>query len=191
MMRAMSEPDTRRPGALADGAAHTARLRLEPLRASHAALLFPMLADPRIYTYVPDEARVTVAMLAARFGELARGAPPEANECWLNWVLRRRDDGAAVGTLQATIEPGGRAWIGYLLASAAWGQGFATEACAWLVAELAQRHRVRDVLASVDARNLRSIAVLERVGFARVATCAAELRGVATTDYRYLLRVAA
>lgn len=191
MMRAMNDPDTRRPAALADGAAHTARLWLEPLHAAHAALLFPTLADPRLYTYVPDEARATVALLAARFGELARGAPPEANACWLNWVLRRRDDGAAIGTLQATVEPRGRAWIGYLLAPAAWGQGFATEACAWLVAELAQRHRVRDVLASVDAGNLRSIAVLERVGFARVATCAAELRGVATTDYHYLLRVAA
>ena len=191
MMRAMGDPDTRSPGAAAGCAAHTARLRLEPLRAADAVLHLPMLADPRLYTYVSDDARATVTLLAARFGELARGAPPEANECWLNWVLRRRDDGAAIGTLQATIEPGGRAWIGYLLASAAWGQGFATEACAWLVAELAQRHRVCDVLASVDARNLRSIAVLERLGFARVAACAAELRGVATTDYRYRLRVAA
>lgn len=190
-MPVMSDPDTRIPGATRPGAGRTARLTLEPLRAAHAALLFPILADARLYTYVPDAARATVALLSERFGELERGAPPGENEIWLNWLLRRRDDGAAIGTLQATVEPGGRAWIGYLLTPPAWGHGFATEACAWLVAELARRHGVRDIMASVDVRNARSIAVLERVGFARVATCAAELRGEATTDYRYLLSVAA
>lgn len=192
MMSEMSDPETRNRGPVVTGAGvHTARLTLEPLRAEHAALLFPMLADPCMYTYVGDEARATVALLAERFGELTRGAPPEANETWLNWVMRRRDGGAAIGTLQATIEPGGQAWIGYLLSPSAWGQGFATEACTWLVAELACRYEVREILASVDVRNVKSIAVLERVGFVRDAICAAELRGKATTDYRYRLSVAA
>lgn len=182
MIGAMSDPEL--PSA---DAACTARLRLEPLRPAHAALLFPLLADPRLYTYVDDEARATVALLAARFAELAAGAPPEANETWLNWVMRRIDDGAAIGTLQATLVADRRAWIGYLLTPSAWGQGFATEACRWLIDELAQRHGVRDVLASVDARNARSIALLERLGFARVATGAAELRGAATIDHRYRL----
>ncbi len=191
MMPAMSDPYPRIRGAIAPEEHCTARLTLEPLRAAHAALLFPVLVDPRLYTYVPDEMRTTVALLAERFAELARGAPPETNETWLNWVLRRRDDGATIGTLQATVEPGGRAWVGYLLTPSAWGHGFATEACTWLVAELARRHGVRDIMASVDVRNAKSIAVLERVGFARVATCAAELRGEATTDYCYRLSVAA
>lgn len=191
MMPLMSEPDTRKPDAVAPAEGRTARLTLEPLRAAHAALLFPTLADPGLYTYVPEEARATVASLAERFDELARGAPPEVNETWLNWVLGRADNGAAIGTLQATLEPDGRAWIGYLLTPSAWGQGFATEACTWLITELARRHGVREFLASVDARNAKSIAVLERIGFARVETCAAELRGEATTDYRYGLCVAA
>lgn len=191
MMVAMSDSDNRNLSAPAPDEARTARLTLEPLRAVHAAMLFPVLVDPRLYAYVPDEARVTVAMLAERFAELAQGAPPEAHETWLNWVMRRRDDDAAIGTLQATVEPGGYAWIGYVLTPSAWGQGFATEACTWLVAELARRHGVRDIMGSVDVRNAKSIAVLERVGFARVATCAAELHGEATSDYRYLLSVAA
>ena len=182
----MADPDVPNPDA-----ACTARLALEPLRAGHAARLFPLLADPRLYVYVDDEARASVALLAARFAELARGAPAGSNETWLTWVIWRRADGAAIGTLQATLEPGGRAWIGYLLTPSAWGQGYATEGCKWLLAELAQRHGVLEILASVDARNARSIALLERLGFARVATCAAELHGAATIDHRYRLSVAA
>ena len=78
-----------------------------------------------------------------------------------------------------------------MLTPSAWGQGFATEACHWLITELAQRHGVREILASVDVRNAKSIALLERLGFARVATCAAELHGAATIDHRYRLSVAA
>ncbi len=53
----------------------TARLRIEPLQASHAPLLFPVLADPRIYAYVPDEIHPTVESLAKRYAFLERGAP--------------------------------------------------------------------------------------------------------------------
>ncbi len=173
------------PQHAAASVACTARLRLEPLSAAHAPRLFPLLADTRLYTYVPDAARASVALLAERFDELARGAPSGAGECWLNWVLVRRDNGEAIGTLQATVEHDARAWIGYVLVSGAWGQGFATEACRWLVAELARCHAVREILASVDVRNEKSIAVLERVGFERVSAHAADLCGEATTDYLY------
>lgn len=200
MMLAMNDLDRPDSGAVALPAqrldvaaprsAGTARLTLEPLRPAHAPLLFPVLADARLYTYVPDEARASLALLAERFAELERGAPSDAGETWLNWVLLRRDNGAAIGTLQATVEPDGRAWIGYLLTPSSWGQGFATEACIWLVAELARSHGVRDIQASVDARNVKSIALLERLGFARVEAGPSELRGLVTIDYRYLLSVA-
>jgi RimJ/RimL family protein N-acetyltransferase len=165
----------------------TERLAITPLHAAHAPLLFPLLADPRQYHYVPESARASVAELWQRFDELERGPPPGENERWLNWVLLRRDSGAPVGTLQATVVAGAPAWIGYALVPPAWGQGYATEAGAWLVAELAARQGVREILASVDVRNLKSIAVLERLGFERVATVPAELHGEPTTDYRYCL----
>ncbi len=167
--------------------ARTARLAIEPLRAAHAPLLLPVLADPRLYTYVPDVARASVAALWQRFEELERGAPPDAHELWLNWVLRRLDTGDAIGTLQATVTPGANAWIGYSLAPSAWGQGFATESCSWLVADLPPRYALRELLATVDVRNAKSISLLERLGFERVATEAAELHGEPTTDYRYRL----
>ena len=175
----------------ADAPALTSRLSIVPLRAAHAPLLFAHLADPRQYAYVPDAARASVAELWQRFADLERGAPPGSGERWLNWVISLRADGAPLGTLQATVVPArGRAWIGYALFTHSWGQGYATEGCAWLAAELAQRHAVRELLASVDTRNAKSIALLERLGFERVATAPATLNGKQTTDHRYRLACA-
>jgi ribosomal-protein-alanine N-acetyltransferase len=165
----------------------TARLMIEPLRAAHAPLLFPLLADPRLYTYAPDTTRTSVAALIERFEALERGPAEGENEVWLNWLLRRVDSGGAVGTLQATVTPGSHAWIGYTLFGAAWGQGFATEAGAWLVADLPARYALSEIRASVDVRNVKSIALLERLGFACLGTEAAELNGEATTDFLYRL----
>lgn len=165
--------------------AHTARLAIEPLRAAHAPQLFALLADPRLYLYAPDTARASVGALIERFEALESGPPQGRDEVWLNWVLLRRDTGAPIGTLQATVTPGSHAWIGYSLSPAAWGHGFATEAGKWLVAELRRRYRLREIRASVDVRNLKSVAVLERLGFERVGTEPAELHGEPSTDYRY------
>ena len=180
----MSEPTTASAADIVQPAV-TARLTIAPLRAAHAPLLFPLLADAANYTYIPDSARASIAELMQCFERLERGAPEESAEVWLNWVLLRRDTGAAVGTLQATVTPGVQAWLGYTLTPSAWGQGFASEACAWLIADLPRRYAVPQILASVDVRNLKSIAVLERLGFERSGSEAAELHGEATVDYLY------
>ena len=182
----MDEPE-RNGAATSSLAAITARLRIEPLCAAHAPLLFPALADPRIYAYVPETAHPSVASLARRHACLEAGAPAESNEVWLNWALRRTDTREYVGTLQSTVTPGVRAYIGYVLAPPAWGQGFATEACNWLVTELRTRFDIGEVLATVDVRNRRSIRVLERLGFGCAGVETAELHGESTTDYRYRL----
>jgi RimJ/RimL family protein N-acetyltransferase len=165
----------------------TDRLHIAPLRSVHAPPLLPVLADPRIYLYVPDDVHPTVDSLTNRFARLERGAPAESKEIWLNWVLQRVDTAAYIGTLQATVTPDSHAYIGYVLGPPAWGHGFATEACAWLVAELQSRFALAEILATVDVRNLASIRVLERLGFRSMGTEPAELRGQATTDYRYRL----
>jgi ribosomal-protein-alanine N-acetyltransferase len=168
-------------------AAQTARLRIEPLRTGHAPLLFDALADARIYTYVPDEMHATVDSLIRRYAFLERGAPPGVGEVWLNWALQRVDTGAYIGTLQATVTPDSHASVGYALTPSAWGQGFATEACRWLLATLRKRFVLNEIMATVDVRNLPSLRVLERLGFDCIGTEPAEIRGEATTDFRYRL----
>ncbi len=170
-----------------DSTGFTSRLCIEPLRSTHAPLLFAALADSRIYTYIPNEAHPSVDSLARRYAFLERGAPAGAEEIWLNWALQRADTAAYIGTLQATVTPDSHAYIGYVLASSAWGQGFTAEACRWLVAELQKRFVVNEILATVDTRNARSLRVLERLGFLCVGTEPAEIRGEATMDFRYRL----
>lgn len=175
------------PGSSLRSAALTARLHIEPLRSTHAPLLFPVLADPRIYVYIPDDAHSSQESLERRYAFLERGAPPGVDDVWLNWALQRTDTGAYIGTLQATVAPDSHAYIGYVLGPPAWGQGFATEACRWLVAALQRRFVLGEILATVDVRNHPSIRVLERIGFRCIGTEPAELRGTATTDHRYRL----
>jgi ribosomal-protein-alanine N-acetyltransferase len=170
-----------------DLGALTARLRIEPLRAGHAPLLFDALADAAIYAYIPDERHAIVDSLARRYALLECGAPDGAFEVWLNWALQRLETGAYIGTLQATVMLDSRAYIGYVLTPSAWGRGFAAEACRWLVGELQGRYAVDEILATVDTRNLRSVRLLERLGFELIGIAPAEIRGEATTDSRYRL----
>ena len=171
----------------ADTGGLTKRLRIEALRADHAPLLFDALDDAAIYTYIPDERHPNVGSLARRYAFLECGAPDGVEEVWLNWALQRIDTGAYIGTLQATIVPEARAYIGYVLTPSAWGQGFAREACRWLVGELESAFAVDEIVATVDTRNLRSARLLEDLGFVRVGTAPAEIRGEPTTDFRYRL----
>lgn len=175
----------REQGAVGDAAA-TARLRIEPLRAAHAAELFALLGDARLYCYMPGKPPRSVAALARLYARLQRGAPAGSNQVWLNWALRRID-GGCIGTLQATVIPGSHAHIAYVLSPRSWGHGFATEACRWLLAELPRRFVLDRLSATVDVRNAASIRVLERLGFRRVGSEASELRGEPTTDYQYRL----
>ena len=166
---------------------HTSRLHIEPLRSHHAAELFNAFADAQLYEYVPESPYTSVDALADRYARLERGAPPNSDEVWLNWALRRIDNGGCIGTLQATVTRDESAYIAYVIAADSWGRGFATEACRWLVAELSAKFRATRLIATVDVRHARSIRVLERLGFISVGTEAAELKGMPSTDYRYEL----
>ena len=110
-----------------DQPAQTERLRIEPLQARHAPLLFDALADARIYSYIPDEMHASVDSLTRRYAFLEQGAPRGADDVWLNWALQRIDTSAYIGTLQATVIADSHAFVGYVLSPGAWGQGFATE----------------------------------------------------------------
>jgi RimJ/RimL family protein N-acetyltransferase len=79
--------------------------------------------------------------LRDRFVLLAAGSPREG-ETWLNWVVRRRSDLQAIGTVQATIrEVEGRrlARLGWMIGVKWQHQGFASEAAAALVGWIRER----------------------------------------------------
>lgn len=143
----------------------SARLILESLAPAHARECHAGLADAEVYRYLDEEPPADPEALEARFQRLAAGAPAGRGEHWLNWIARRWPDRAAIGWLQATVHADGSAHVAYVLMRSAWGHGFAREGLAAVIGYLGEVHGVRWLLASVDPRNRRSIAVLEALGF--------------------------
>ncbi|MDG9726057.1 GNAT family N-acetyltransferase [Streptomyces sp. DH41] len=102
---------------------------------------------------------------------------------WGVFVLVRRQDGRAVGGMgfHGAPDEEDRVEIGYDLAEAARGHGYATEGLRALSAWALAREEVVSVFATTEPANLASQAVIVRAGFTRVAgdekQLAYELRG--------------
>ncbi|MFG2983481.1 GNAT family N-acetyltransferase [Streptomyces sp. NPDC048258] len=121
-----------RPVALA-----THRLDLLPLHPAHADEMALVLADPALHAFIGG-APLSPYALRARYERLAAGSPDPA-VVWGNWVLRLREQGRLVGTVQATITPErDRAELAWTVGTAWQGRGFATEAARALAAWLTE-----------------------------------------------------
>ncbi|WP_431048526.1 GNAT family N-acetyltransferase [Roseateles sp. L2-2] len=140
-------------------------LRLEPVAVEHAEEMHAVLADPSIYEFLDEDEPPTLEWLRSAYERRAKGESPEGDELWFNWMIRR-DDGRLIGYVQATVESPEVCWIAYVLTAEGRGQGHATRAVTAMVDYLHRAHDVPRLLASVDAANARSIALLVRLGFA-------------------------
>lgn len=141
----------------------TARTTLEPQVAAHAAEMFGLLQDPRIYEYENDPPQ-SEEWLRERFAKLETRHSRDGAEHWLNWIVRT-SSGEPIGYVQATVEPSGRAFVAYVLASRWWGQGLAGEAVQAMMDELRDTYGARRFVAVFKRRNARSRRLLERLGF--------------------------
>ncbi len=141
----------------------TPRLRLRPLRRADAGLI-------ALYCGHPDLARMTTSIphpyppgLAESF--VARTLSAGSDE--RVWALDTGEDGdnGLVGLLSLRPRPGGEAEIGYWVAPAFWGTGYASEAV-----EAIARRAAAEGFAALTAQafqdNLASVKVLSRAGFA-------------------------
>jgi [ribosomal protein S5]-alanine N-acetyltransferase len=143
-------------------------LVLEPLSVAHAEAMFELLSDPTLYRYLDDSPPPDVEHLRQRYARLESRESPDGKQGWLNWVLRKPGD-ALMGYVQATVLGNGSAWVAYLLGSGHWGHGHASKATAAMLDHLESDYGVSRHFAIVEADNLRSIRLLERLGF-RAAT---------------------
>jgi len=107
----------------------TPRLFLEPLVASHAAVLYAALQDPKLYRFIPQDPPPSPHDLEARYGALSVRHSPNGREAWLNWVLRQRATGIYIGTVEATVHVDLTAMLAHMVFPSFWRQGYATEAC--------------------------------------------------------------
>jgi len=140
-----------------------ASLTLEPQVAAHAGEMFAVLSDPAIYEHENAPPR-SLEWLRERFAKLESRRSADGSEQWLNWVIRLPGSELA-GYVQATVRADRSSAIACELASAYWDRGLAREALEAMMAELAARHGVRSFTAVLKRGNLRSLRLLERLGF--------------------------
>jgi len=148
---------------------NTSRLRLDALRPADAAALFGYRADPEVSRF--QGWRPASVAEAADFIERQAGASLDTPDSWFQRAIRLRDGEALIGDLGIHLpaDAQGSVEFGVSIAPAHQGRGHACEA-ARAVLELVfgqlGRHRIH---ASVDPRNLASMAMLRALGMRQEA----------------------
>jgi len=167
----------------------TERLRLEPLRATHAPEMFAFLSDSRLYEFIPRDPPSDLASLVERFQRLETRRSPKGDEIWLNWVVRSKANNQCLGRVEVTLRQDASAYLAYEIEVASWGHGFATEACGRVIEALFGEFGVTRIVAEVDTRNIASIRLLERLGFQRGALRknADFFKGSSSDEFTYAL----
>lgn len=164
----------------------TPRLRLRRLRPADAALVALHSGNERL-------ARMTAAIpspyppgLAETFVE--RTLAPGASD--LVWALDTGADGenGLIGLISLKPRPGGELEVGYWVAAAFWGTGYAGEALQGVV-DWARANGLGTLTAVVFQDNAASIRVVTRAGFAYVGETEVHslARGAMVPSFRYRL----
>lgn len=142
------------------------RLVLRRVIPADCPQLLEIFGDPEVTRYTPRpplRSLVEAAALQAEYDASYRA------RTYLDWGIARTLDDRLIGTVTMFHwdKPQGRAELGYNLARAAWGQGFAQEAVGRLIRFGFEELELRRWEADVDPRNQRSLDLLERLGFQR------------------------
>ena len=121
-----------------------------------------VLGDPALHAFIGGQP-LPVEGLRGLYARLVVGHSDDGTEEWFNWVVRG-PDGAAVGTVQATVTGGGTAAeIAWVIGTPWQGRGYATEAARALV-EWLTAGGVVDVVAHIHPDHAASEAVARRAG---------------------------
>ena len=147
----------------------TARLRLRPFMSADADVLFALHSSAHVLRYW-DAPPWSDPARAERFLAGCQQLAEEGSGARL--AMDRVSDASFVGWCSVTRwNPDHRsAALGYCLADAAWGQGYATEAARALLTWAFDTLDLNRVQAETDTRNAASARVLEKLGFVREGT---------------------
>lgn len=141
----------------------TERLRLSPLVAADASLLYPIMADPEVMAYwdIPeiDDPDVVARIAESQVEAMAGGHA-------MYWVMRSLGGDQFVGScdLSDIDRWHRRAEVGFMLGREAWGKGYALEAMQAVLA-FAAASGLRRLTARTHLGNRRSETLLEKLGF--------------------------
>ena len=142
----------------------TPRLRLRQWRESDLAPFFALACDPQVMEFLlPLPTRAESDAAANRAKALV------AQNGWGFWAVERKDTGAFIGFTglnvpMATLPFSPCVEIGWRLARASWGQGFATEAARGALQVGFEQLGLDEIVAFTAEGKVRSAAVMERLG---------------------------
>ncbi|MET7605779.1 GNAT family N-acetyltransferase [Streptomyces avermitilis] len=144
----------------------TDRLLLRRWRESDLEPWAAMNADPEVREHLGEpltreQSDAAVALMQAEFDERGFG--------W--WALEARETGEFIGRVgldEVDVDmPFAGVDIGWRLMRSAWGHGYATEAALACLAFAFETLGLPEVVASTTVNNLRSQAVMRRIGMTR------------------------
>jgi len=142
----------------------TQRLAIRRSRPEDAAAISAYRSDPAVHRYQGWE-RTDVESITGEIQEMAARSPGDPGG-WVQFTVEERGDGGLVGDVgmsPADDEPG-VIKIGYTIAPAFQGRGYATEAVAALIDYAFDTLGADVVRAYASAENAPSIRVAEKVG---------------------------
>lgn len=142
----------------------TRRLVLRRFRSDDAGALAVYRSDPAVARYQSWDVPVTRAAAAQLAEVFAEGNPMYPG--WFQYAVERASDGMLVGDVGVCLHHNRmQAEIGFTLAKAHQGRGYATEAVGQILEQLFTRRNLRRISAECDARNVASARLLRRLGF--------------------------
>ena len=140
----------------------TERLTLRRFTTADAEAFAAYRSDPDIARYQSWDAPLPLAEAVQKVEEFAQGDP--AAPGWFQYAVDL--DGVLIGDLGLNLDENlMQAELGFTLASAYQGRGYATEAVRGLLDDVFIERKLHRVSAECDARNTASARLLERVGF--------------------------
>jgi len=165
----------------------TERLQIRAFRAEDAAILAAYRCDPEVARYQGwthfDE------LQALEFIAGLQGARPGVPGEWYQFALALLSDGTLIGDigLRVIADDPTTADIGYTLMTAQQGRGLASEAVRAVSEYAFERLGVQRLRATVDDRNLRSLALARRLGMTEEAAVETVWRGEPCVDRIFVL----
>jgi RimJ/RimL family protein N-acetyltransferase len=166
------------------------RLVLRRFRASDIETFVRYRADPAVARFQSWE-DFTAADGQEFLASMSRQHPDTPGE-WFQFAVELRATGTMVGdcALHALADKPREVEIGFTLAPAFHGRGYATEAVACLLDYVFGPLAKERAVGITDGRNTPSIAVLERLGFERDPTAREQVifKGEPCDEYRYGVR---
>lgn len=144
----------------------TERLILRRFRASDAPVLAAYRSDPDVARYQSWDAPFPLERAEVAVRNFAAGSPTEAGR--FQYAIEHAGEQRLIGDVYVLLHDNLlQGEIGFTLATAYQGKGFATEAVAAVLDRLFRAQGLHKVTGECDARNARSAALMERLGFQR------------------------